>query len=225
MAKHMQHDVEKLQRSILAMAGIVEEAVCAATRALQDRDADRAQQVIDGDEEIDQMENSVQEECLRVLALYAPVAMDLRQITTMLLITTDLERMGDLAAGIAERALELARPPVVGPPPRFAQMAEKAIRMVRLALDAYVHADPNAARDVINMDDEVDEDNDAIIEGVLKQMKQSPEGIDAGMSMFSAVRFVERIADHATNIAEDVVYMVEGQMVRHHPEALLATRK
>jgi phosphate transport system protein len=211
----MKRDVEVLQRTVLTMAGYVEEAVFSATQSLLERDTDRAQTVIDQDEEIDRMENDVQEECLRVLALYAPVATDLRQITTVLLISTDLERMGDLAVGIAECAIELASPSVPRPPQRLKHMAHKAIEMVRLALDAYVRSDATIARQVIQMDDQVDADNDAIIEAVLGQMKQSPHDVDTGVSLFNVVRYMERIADHATNIAEDVVYMVEGQMVRH----------
>jgi phosphate transport system protein len=220
----MHRDVELLQRSVMTMAGIVEEAVYAATQALQTRNADAAQLVIDGDGEIDHLENVVQEECLRVLALHAPVASDLRHITTILLITTDLERMGDLAAGIAKRAIDLARPGAIVPPRRIVQMAEAVTRMVRQALDAYVRSDAEAARTVILMDDEVDDDNRSIINAVLEQMKRSADCVEYGVAIFSAVRFLERIADHATNIAEDVIYMVEGQMVRHHPEILLSRR-
>jgi len=223
--KHMHRDVENLQRSVLTMAGIVEEAIYSAIRALQERDAEAAQQVIDSDHEIDRLENRVQEECLRVLALHAPVAIDLRQITTVLLITTDLERMGDLAVGIAERAIILSRQPMKGAPPRLAHMTERALNMVRKALDAFVHSDAAAARAVIRMDDEVDHDNAAILDAVTAQMKRMPDWVDAGMALFAAVRHVERIADHATNIAEDVVYMVEGQMVRHQPEQPREIRK
>jgi phosphate transport system protein len=218
--KHMERDLEKLQRSILRMAGTVEEALYHATKALMERDPALARKVIDGDGEIDRLENEVHDECLKILALHQPVAVDLRRVSAVLLISTDLERMGDLAVGIAERALSLAEPPYPTIPSRVAEMTRRTTEMVRRSLDAFVHQDPTAARAVILMDDEVDQDNEAIIAELIAEMKTDPERIEPGMSLFSAVRHLERIADHATNIAEDVIYLVEGEVVRHHPEAI-----
>jgi phosphate transport system protein len=216
----MQRDLEKLQRLVLRMAGYVEEAVYQAIHALRENDRKLAERVVEGDTRIDQLENEVQDECLKNLALHQPVAVDLRRISAVLLISTDLERMGDLAVQIAERAMHISSTAHPAVPGRPNAMTEKATDMVRRSLDAFVHSDAAAARAVIRMDEQVDADNDVIIEELIGRMKQSPDQIEAGLSLFSAVRHLERIADHATNIAEDVVYLVEGEVVRHHPEAL-----
>lgn len=220
MSKHMQRDLEKLQKQVLQMAGLVEEAVFRAARALRENDGDAAREVIAGDAAIDEFENAVQEECLKVLALHQPVAVDLRRICTILLISTDLERMGDLAVGIAERAVMLETGPRLPMPPRLGPMTDRAADMVRRALDAFVNLDTAAARQVIKLDDAVDEDNAAIIDGIIAAMRQDPAMIEPGIALFSAVRHLERIADHATNISEDVIYTVEGEVVRHRHEAL-----
>jgi phosphate transport system protein len=219
MTKHMQRDLERLQALVLKMAGDVEGAVYSAIRALRDHDRDAARKVIDGDTEIDLMENELQEECLKILALHQPVAVDLRRVAAVLLISTDLERMGDLAVGIAERAEMLSAPPYLAVPDRLTHMTTAAANMVRKALDSFVHLDATTARQVVKLDDEVDDDNDHIIDWLTAEMMKRPENVAPGISLFSAVRHLERIADHATNIAEDVIYLVEGEMVRHHPEA------
>jgi phosphate transport system protein len=220
MSKHLQRDLENLQREILELAALVEEAIYAATRALTERDLALAQQVIAGDGDIDQMENRVEEDCLKILALHQPVAGDLRRIAATLLINTDLERMGDLAVDIAERAADLTHPPHVPVPENLSRMTDQATMMVRLSLDAFVNLDSALARQVIRLDDEVDRYNADIIQELMGLMKRSPESVEPALSLFSAVRHVERIADHATNIAEDVVYLVEGEIVRHRPEAI-----
>ena len=220
MAKHLARDLERLQRSVLRMAGTVEDAIFTATKALHDRNPDLAAKVVAGDSEIDRFENAVQEECLKILALHQPVAVDLRRVCTVLLITTDLERMGDLAVAIAERSQSLNCTPSPAILERTTRMTTRAMAMVRASLDAFVSLDAAAAQAVIGMDDEVDSDNDAIIRDILDDMKRHPDRIDAGVSLFSAVRHIERIADHATNIAEDVIYLVQGELVRHKPKAL-----
>jgi phosphate transport system protein len=220
VSKHFQRDLEHLHHSLLRLAGCVEDAIAEAAAALRTRDADAARQVVDGDAEIDRLENEIQNECLKILALHQPVAIDLRRISVVLMITTDLERMGDLAVGIAERAAVLARPPHVPIPGRIEGMTARTLRMVRTSLDAFVHGDPAAASRVIRSDDEVDRDNEAIIGELVAEMKRSPELVEPALSMFSAVRHLERIADHATNVAEDVIYLVNGEIVRHHPEVL-----
>jgi phosphate transport system protein len=159
---------------------------------------------------------------LKILALHAPVAVDLRRISVVLMITTDLERIGDLAVGIAERAVVLAHPPYVPIPDRIESMTNRTLCMLRASLDAFVNGDPTAAARVIRSDDEVDQDNADIIQDLVEEMKQSPELVEPALSLFSAVRHLERIADHATNIAEDVIYLVNGEIVRHHPEAIRA---
>jgi phosphate transport system protein len=220
MAKHLQRDLEYLQRDLLTLAASVEEAIHKAIRSLQDREGALAQQVIDGDTEIDREENHVEEECLKMLALHQPVASDLRRIIAALKINTELERMGDLAEDIAERAQCLAHMPEVPFPPKLQRMTDLTTLMVRQSLDAFVHLDARLARQVCRLDDEVDRYNREIIAELIKAMQEAPERVEAGLSYFSAIRHLERIADHATNIAEDVVYLVEGEIVRHRPSAV-----
>ena len=215
MSKHLQRDLEQLQRDILDMGTAVEEAVTRAVRAVLDRDVKLARRVIDGDTPIDLQENQVEEECLKILALHQPVATDLRRITAVLLINTDLERMADLAVELAERAEHLAQLPHIPIPDGLPAMSDLATAMVRQSLDAFVHLDATLARRVVRLDDEVDRHNEELIAALIALMKKSPEYIAPGLSLFSAVRHLERIADHATNIAEDVVYLVEGEIIRH----------
>jgi phosphate transport system protein len=220
MSKHLQRDLDNLQRDLLAMASSVEEAIHRAIRALQSREPALARQVIEGDSIIDEEENKVEEECLKVLALHQPVAVDLRRITAALKINNELERMADLAEDIAERALHLAQLPPVPVPAKLQRMTDVTTTMVRQSLDAFVHLDVRLARVVCRMDDEVDRYNHDIIEELIRVMHNRPEMVEAGLSFFSATRHLERIADHATNIAEDVVYLVEGEIVRHRPSAV-----
>jgi phosphate transport system protein len=220
MSKHLERDLTNLQRHILTMAGSVEEALHLGIRALRERDPALAQRVIAGDEAIDQEENTVEDECLKMLALHQPVAVDLRRIIAALKINTDLERMADLAVNIAERALSLARLPAVAVPGQVQLMADLTTAMVRQSLDAFVNLDARLARRVIRTDDEVDRCNREIIDDLMAAMQADPPRVPSCMSLFSAVRQLERIADHATNVAEDVVYLVEGEIVRHRPDAL-----
>jgi phosphate transport system protein len=215
MAKHLQRDLDELQRDLLALAGLVEGQVHKAIRALQDRDVRLAQEVIASDTQVDLEENHIDEECLKILALHQPVAVDLRRTAAVLMITTDLERMADLAEEIAERAIHLARPPHLPVSDKLQRMTDLTTMMVRQSLDSFVNLDTELAQTVIRMDDEVDRYNVQIIDEIMQAMKGSPALIDPGLSMFSAVRHLERIADHATNIAEDVIYLVDGEIVRH----------
>lgn len=220
MSKHLERDLENLQRDLLAMAASVEEAIHNAIRALQDRDVDSVQQVIDVETRVDQEENHVEEECLKILALHQPVAVDLRRIAAALKINTDLERMSDLAEDIAERALCLAQPPHIQIPEDLQRMTDLTTSMVRQSLDAFVNLDAGQARRVCQLDDEVDCLNRDIIDKLIEIMRGSPDMVEPGLSLFSAVRHLERIADHATNIAEDVVYLIEGEIIRHRPAVI-----
>ncbi len=224
MSKHLERDLEDLQRTLLAMAARVEETVHKAIRALRERDAGLAREVIDGDSAIDEEENLVSEECLKMLALHQPVAVDLRRIAAALMISTDLERMGDLAEDIAERALHLAGLPAVPVSEKLQRMTDLTTMMVRQSLDAFVNLDPNLARVVCRLDDEVDRYNNDLIEELMEAMREAPEKVEPGLSLFSAVRHLERIADHATNVGEDVIYLVEGEIVRHRPAAVQGAR-
>jgi len=220
MSKHLQRDLENLQRDIVSLAASVEESIHKAIRALQDRDPEIAQEVIEGDDRIDEEENHVEEECLKILALHQPVAVDLRRTTAILKINTDLERMADLAVDIAERALHLTHLDPIGVPRKLQRMTDMTTLMVRHSLDAFVNLDARLARQVCRLDDEVDAFNKEIIDELIHGMEVAPSLIEASISLFSAVRHLERIADHATNIAEDVIYLVEGEIVRHRPAAV-----
>jgi phosphate transport system protein len=217
MAKHLQRDLDSLQRDLLALAGLVEGAIHKSIQALQERDVALAREVIAGDTQIDREENHIDEECLKILALHQPVAVDLRRIIAAKMINTDLERMGDLAEEIAERAIHLSHPPLLPIPEKLQCMTDLTTMMVRHSLDAFVNLDIAAAQTVMRMDDQVDHYNNEIIAELIQAMKSSPSLVEPGLSMFSAVRHLERIADHATNIAEDVVYLVEGEIIRHRP--------
>ena len=215
MAIHLQRDLDNLQRDLLRQAGLAEGAVFKAIRALQDRDARLAQEVIAGDPQVDLEENHIDEECLKILALHQPVAIDLRRITAAMMINIDLERIGDLAEEIAERAIHMANSPQMEIPARLQHMTDLTTMMVRQSLDAFVNLDTKQARVVLRIDDEVDRDNNEMIDEIVQMMKKNPNLIEPGLSLFSAVRHLERIADHATNIAEDVVYLVDGEIIRH----------
>jgi phosphate transport system protein len=217
MAKHLQRDLDNMQRDLLALAGLVEEAIHKAIRALQERDVRLARDVIAGDSQIDNEENHIDEECLKILALHQPVAIDLRRIAAAMMINVDLERMADLAEEIAERAITLTSPPLLPVSDKLQRMTDLTTMMVRQSLDSFVNLSTTQANAVMRMDDEVDRYNTEIIAEIVEAMQSSPALIPAGLSMFSVIRHLERIADHATNIAEDVVYLVEGEIVRHRP--------
>ncbi len=220
MSKHLERDLDELHRGVLALARATEDAIRNAVRALHERDINLAHEVIRGDDVIDMQENRIEEECLKMLALHQPVATDLRRIAAVFKINNDLERMADLAVNIAERAVCLAGLPRMSIPEKLQHMADLTVRMVRQALQAFVKKDTREARSVCQLDDAVDRYNAEIIRELIHIMHATPELIEAGLSLFSAARHLERIADHATNIGEDVIYLVEGDIVRHHPEAI-----
>jgi phosphate transport system protein len=222
MSKHLNRDMEDLQRRVIGMAARVEDSIYSAVRAIKERDRFTARQVVAGDAAIDALENGIYEECLKIQALHQPVASDLRRIAATFMVTTDLERMGDLAVDIAERAEALASLPyafdLTGTQPlaeRFQRITDLATSMVRESLDSFVNLDPRQARRIIRTDDEVDRIHVEIIREIIARMQADPAAVEPGLSLFSAVRHLERIADHATNIAEDVVYLVDGEIIRH----------
>jgi phosphate transport system protein len=220
MPTHFSRELDNLQHDLLALASLVEASVYKATRALQARDPALAREVIAGDGQIDREDNHINEECLKLLALYQPVASDLRRIVAAMMITTDLERMGDLAEDIAERALALPPHTPLPTPDKLQRMADLTTTMVRQALDSFVNLEQGQAERVLRMDDEVDRYNSEIIQELIAAMQSTPDLIEPGLSLFSATRHLERIADHATNIAEDVIYLISGELVRHrhHPD-------
>jgi len=216
----MNYDLDQVHKDLQRLAVLVERAIQQAVDTLCSRNAAEAQEVLAGDDPIDDLENRIDEECLRILALHQPVACDLRRILAISMITSDLERMGDLSCSIAERTLALLRFPPIPTPPHLQHMTDLTVDMVRGSLEAFFNRDTAQARRIILQDDEVDHLNSEIIQQVLAVMHQGPDLIEPGLSMFSVVRHLERIADHATNIAENAIYLVEGQIVRHNPEAL-----
>ncbi len=218
MPIHMQREIEKLKNLALSLCANVEECVRQAVRSVTARDSGLAEQVIQRDIDVDRVEIDVEEECLKILALHQPVATDLRYIVAVLKLNNDLERIGDLAVNIAERALFLNTQPKTEVPFDLGGIAEKTERMFRSSLDALVNLDAGLARQVCAMDDEVDAINRTMYDQVKQMIRTNPERLDALIALLSVSRYLERIADHATNIAEDVLYMIEGQIVRHGRE-------
>jgi phosphate transport system protein len=210
--------VDDLKRRILEESALVEESVQKSVKAIKERDAELAKTVIDGDPELDQMEVDIEEECQKVLALHQPVASDLRFIIAVLKINNDLERIGDLAVNIAERAVYLASTERVTMPFDFEGMAGKAQAMLRNSLDALVNLNIELALKVLAADDEVDAINRLMYNDVQEGIRQHPEHIGQLIHLLSVSRHLERVADHATNIAEDVVYLIRGDIVRHRSE-------
>lgn len=213
--KHLEKEIASLKERILSLGASVEAGVQRAARSLTRRDPVLALKVIDSDFEIDQMEVVVEEECLKILALHQPVANDLRLIIAILKINNDLERIGDLAVNIAERAMHLSTHDRVDLPFDFQSMSEKTQIMLKGSLDALVNQDVNLARQVCMADDEVDAMNRDVFSRVEAEIKKDPESLSSLIQLLSASRYLERVADHATNIAEDVIYMVEGEIIRH----------
>jgi phosphate transport system protein len=215
MTKHIERQIENLKERILRVGTLVEEAISKSITALINHDAALAQRVIANDEEIDRMEVEVEEECLKILALYQPVATDLRFVVAVLKINNDLERMGDLARNIAKRVTQLATGRPYDLPREIRTMAMQAQEMVKQCLDAVVNGDPSLARQIREEDDAVDEARLQIRHRVLRGIKDDPEEVENLLRINSVSKHIERIADMATNIAEDVIYMVEGEIVRH----------
>ena len=215
MTKHIERQIALLKERILRLGTLVEEAISKSITALINRDVSLAQRVMASDDEIDRMEVEVEEECLKVLALYQPVAADLRLVVAVLKINNDLERMGYLAKNIAKRVSQLAAGMPCELPPEIRVMATQAQDMVKQCLDAVVNGDPALARQVREEDDAVDEARQRIQRRVMQGIKENPENVESLLRINSVSKHIERIADMATNIAEDVVYMVEGDIVRH----------
>lgn len=215
MTVHMQLDVSELHREMLAMCARVEDMIHRAVDQLSAPDYEVTRQLIQEDNDIDRWDVRIEDHCLKVLALYQPVAIDLRRITTVMKVVGELERVADLAVSISERACGLLNSPQVPVPDQLKEMAKRAIGMLHKSIDSYVDFDSEAAQQVCKEDDEIDEMNSKLIDQLIDQMHKCPDQIDALLHLFSAVRTVERVADHATNIAEDVVYLVEGRIVRH----------
>jgi len=218
MTVHMLRELDKLKKSILTLSALVEESVQQAVLALLKDDLELANKVSVGDDRVNQLEVDLEEDCLKILALHQPVAADLRFIVSVLKINNDLERIGDLAANIADRAIDIREHEKIAPPFDVETMATRVQEMLELALDSLVNVDLKMARKAIKLDDEVDRMHKQSFARVKEQIRQQPEKMDALINYLSVSRYLERIADLATNIAEDVVYMIEGRIVRHQVE-------
>ena len=214
--KHFQRELDKIKKMILSLGAIVEQRVERIKQAIADRNVDIAKEVIHLDYEIDEMEVEIEEECLKVIALHQPVATDLRFLVAVIKINNDLERIGDQAVNIAQRLVLIAKRPVA--PFRFdySVMADKAEAMLRMSLDSLVNQDIDVAIKVLQMDDDVDNIKDEAYDRI-KQALVDGVTTDIGymINLLLISRHIERLADHATNIAEEVVYMIEGEIVRH----------
>ena len=218
MTFRFEKEIDRLKKQILNLGAVVEERLHLAVQALQMQDQVCAKRVIDGDFEIDQLEVDLEEECLKLLALYQPVAIDLRFIIAVLKINNDLERIGDLAVNISERSMYYCSQSENEMPVDFEPMSTYVKRMLKNSLDSLVNKDTSLAFQVLEEDDFVDRAHVKNIEFISKKMKEDPERIDCLQNLLSASRHLERIADQATNIAEDVIYMIEGNIIRHRAE-------
>ncbi|MEX2561443.1 MAG: phosphate signaling complex protein PhoU [Pirellulales bacterium] len=218
MTKHLERQIEQLKKKIVFVGSMVEAAIANAVAALMNRDEAIARKVLEEDAEIDRMEVDVEEDCLKILALYQPVAVDLRFVVAGIKINNDLERMGDLAKNIAKRVLFLARADRVDVPVDFRAMAVRAQDMVKRSLDALVNADASLAHQVRQDDDELDAMRRAIHEKIRQAIRASPDQTETLMKLYSVAKHLERLGDMATNVAEDVIYMVQGDIVRHQDE-------
>jgi phosphate transport system protein len=215
MQRHFHEELETLKQTLLAMGGLVEDQIGRVVRALVERDSDLAQEVIDRDREVNAYDVEVDEKCVELLALHQPTAGDLRFITTAMKIVTDLERIGDQAVNIGQRVLELNREPQLKPYIDLPRMAERAQHMVKESLDAFVARDTELARQVCGEDDTVDALKEQVFRELLTFMMEDPKTIPRAIRLILISRFLERVADHATNIAEMVIFMVDSKMVRH----------
>ena len=216
---HFQEELEALQSRLLEMGGLAEERVRACIEALEARDLTMVAQVLAGDEPINQLHIEVDERCFRLLALYQPMATDLRAIVSAVKINTDLERVGDLAVNIAEAAQRYTTHPPVKKLIDIPTMGSIAQAMLRDALDAYVRRDTALAHAVLNADDQLDALKTQVFRDLLTYMLKDPATVEPALDLILISRHLERIGDHATNIAEDVIFMVSAQDVRHHPPA------
>jgi len=216
--RHFHDELSQVKIRLLTMSGEAEAALGLAAEALLDRDPAKAQRVIQGDRLIDTMEVEIEEQCIHLLALQQPMARDLRMLTSALKIANDLERVGDHAVNIAQSAERLAQSRPIAPEPELVEMARLAREMLSDSLEAFIRGDAEAGREICLRDDKVDSLHRSVFRILLTHMMEDPHMIGAGMELFLVSRNLERVADLATNIAEDVVFLVEGKSIKHHAE-------
>ena len=216
--RHFERELEQLKAKLLEMSALVESAVYRSVQGVVEKNQELAEQVLKNESRVNQLEIEIDDQAISLLALQAPLAADLRLVTAAIKINNDLERMGDLSVSIAQSALALIREPVIRPLIDIPHIAGLAQGMVRKALDAFVNRDPELARSVLASDDAVDNMRTASYHELISFMEKNPQQISQALYLLSVVRNLERIADHATNIAEDVLFLVKAIDVRHHNE-------
>ncbi|TYT76168.1 phosphate signaling complex protein PhoU [Desulfobotulus mexicanus] len=214
MGLFLHHELERLKKNLLSLGTLVEDRVHTACASIAAMDSEMARFVVEADHEIDDMEVEVEEECLKIIALYQPVAVDLRFLVCVIKINNDLERIGDLAVNIGRRVMTMAARRAM-PFYDYSEMSAKVGLMLKKSLDAFVNMDASLANSVRAMDDEVDAMNTAVYGRVKERIRENPDDVAYLINMFLISRHLERMADHATNIAEEVIYVIEGQIVRH----------
>ena len=215
MSLHLNQDLNEARVSLLKLSGMVEDMIALAVKSLMERQGILASDVVRRDSEVDRAEVRIEEDCLKMLALHQPVAADMRRVTTMMKVNNDLERMADLACNIAQRADSLCPFPEFPIPNGINEMATMVTRMVRTSLDAFVRNDATMARSVIGLDDPLDAKNVEVIGVLAESIRKDPSQVEAALHAFSASRHLEQIGDLAVSIAEDVIYMVDGVIIRH----------
>jgi phosphate transport system protein len=218
METKLQQELDQLKSELLRMAGLVERAIGHAVEALVRRDTPLAEKTIREDAQINEMENDIDDRCIRLLALHQPIAADLRFITSAMRINAELERIGDLAVNIAERVIFLNQEPQLKPYIDLPAMAEISQKMLRDVLDAFVNGDAALARSVCERDDQVDVLNNQVFRELLTYMMEDPRTITRSVHLIIVSRHLERIADHATNIAEGVIFMAKALVIKHHAD-------
>jgi len=215
MARHLHRELDKIKKRILSLGALVEERVHLTSDAIHTRDAAIADKIIGSDWEIDEMEVEVEEECLKILALYQPVAVDLRFLIATIKINNDLERIGDEAVNISERVVTMSKRPDPGFVFDYTLMAERAQSMLKMSLDALVNLDVDLAYKVITLDDGVDAIQKEAYDQIKAAIKEKPDRVGYLVNLLLISRHLERLADHCTNIAEEVIYLIEGEIIRH----------
>ena len=215
MTKRLQRELENIKKSILALGAMVEERIRMAIKAIESWDANMANEIIRRDYEIDELEIEVEEECLKILALHQPVAVDLRFLIAVIKINSELERIGDEAVNIANRVQIISKREKLKLSFDFSDMADKAATMLRLSLDSLVNLDLELAFKVLSVDDEVDRMQHEIYDRIKEVMAQKADYVGYLINFYTISRHLERVGDHSTNIAEEVIYLIEGEIVRH----------
>jgi len=221
MLRHLDEELKELHKDILRMAVFAQESIFKSIESLKNRDKYLAKEVIDTDNKIDELELAIDEKCIDLIARYQPMAGDLRYITTGMKINAELERIADIAVDIAQRSLDLMEKPLLKPLVDIPKLSEAAQKMVRDAIDAFVKRDAQLARQVVLADAEADRLRNLVGDELVNEyLGRDPKTAERAVALLLISRFLERICDHTTNIAEDVIYMVEAKVVKHHPEEL-----